>query len=152
MEEKIHLVWSEVAVVIGFLSYSPALLSKIRLIFLFTLSGLWVGQTRVGQIFSTGYISICFFPLAGTTKREPESGPPGSKLFRSTCSLQLVLLQFPGFYLARRCGLGWQSPGAKMVPSALRKWWHSHFICFNNYQKGAVRLDKISALECTAED
>lgn len=43
-------------------------------------------------------------------------------------------------------------PGAKMVPSALRKWWDSHFICFNNYQKGAVRLDKISALECTAED
>lgn len=42
-------------------------------------------------------------------------------------------------------------PGAKMVPSALRKW-DSTFIHFNYCQKDTVTLDKLSALECVVED
>lgn len=41
----------------------------MRLIFLFIYTGLWVAQTRVGEIFSMEYIPICCFPLTGITKR-----------------------------------------------------------------------------------
>lgn len=75
-----------------------------------------------------------------------------SKAFLENLQLAAGDPAVPGISSGQTMVFDGHHPGAKMVPSALRQWWDSTSICFDNCRKGTVRLDELSALECTVED
>lgn len=119
---------------IRFLSHSPVLLSKMRAhlpVYTHWSVG-WLD--KCGRDFQHKIHSICCFSLAGTIKREPESGPSWFNVF-----LKNVLLE-AGDPAASRNSSGkmmvfdGNNPGVTMVPSVLGKWW------VNKYKKDVGRL------------
>lgn len=107
-------------------------LARWRLIFLFTYTGLWVGQKREGGIISTEYIPICCFPLAGVTK----TARIWSTEFNAwkTCFSKLVILQPPFLQFVEQDsdGLWRQSPWPSNGTHGLGKGWNFSSICFDS--------------------